>query len=35
MNSNNSNNSNKSNLANKRKKSIFKNDISQVFKLIS
>jgi FtsH-binding integral membrane protein len=31
----NSNKSNKSNLANKRKKSIFKNDISQVFKLIS
>ena len=27
-------NSNKSNLANKKKKSIFKNDISQVFKLI-
>jgi FtsH-binding integral membrane protein len=31
----NSNKSNKFNLANKRKKSIFKNDISQVFKLIS
>jgi FtsH-binding integral membrane protein len=34
-NSNKSNKSNKSNLANKRKKSIYKNDISQVFKLIS
>jgi len=31
----NSNKSNKFNLANKRKKSIFKNDIGQVFKLIS
>jgi FtsH-binding integral membrane protein len=35
MNSNKSNKSNKSNLANKRKRSIFRNDISQVFKLIS
>jgi FtsH-binding integral membrane protein len=35
MNSNKSNKSNKFNLANKRKKSIFKNDIGQVFKLIS
>jgi FtsH-binding integral membrane protein len=35
MNSNKSNKSNRFNLANKRKKSIFKNDISQVFKLIS
>ena len=34
-NSNKSNKSNKSNLANKRKKSIFKNNIAQVFNLIS
>ena len=35
MNSNYSNKSNKYNLANKRKKSIFKNNIAQVFNLIS